>query len=346
MGEIMKDTLILAIESSCDETAAAIIKNGRDIVSNVVLTQIERHKIFGGVVPEIASRLHIESISQTVDKAFSDAGISKNDIDAIAVTAAPGLIGSLLVGVNYAKSLAFLLDKPLVPVHHLRGHVAANYLAHQDLEPPFLCLIASGGHSHIVAVHSYTDFEIIGKTRDDAAGEAFDKAARAMGYSYPGGVAIDKSAALGDKNAYKLPRPHLDTPYDYSFSGLKTAVLNTLNNAAMKGEEINKNDLCASFQYTVCEILTDKLFLAAEDLGYKTIVAAGGVCANSGLRSALDTKAKAHGFSLYYPPISLCGDNAAMIGAQGYYEYISGVRADLSLNAYATMDIANIDWNK
>ena len=342
----MKDTLILAIESSCDETAAAIIKNGREIVSNVVLTQIERHKIFGGVVPEIASRLHIESISQTVDKAFSDAGLDKNDIDAIAVTAAPGLIGSLLVGVNYAKSLAFLLNKPLVPVHHLRGHVAANYLAHKKLEPPFLCLIASGGHSHIVVVHSYTDFEIIGKTRDDAAGETFDKAARAMGYSYPGGVAIDKSAALGNKDAYKLPRPHLDTPYDYSFSGLKTAVLNTLNNAAMKGEEINKDDLCASFQHTICEILTDKLFLAAEDLGYRTIACAGGVCANSGLRRALDEKARARGFSLYYPPISLCGDNAAMIGAQGYYEYIAGVRADLSLNAYATMDISNIDWNK
>lgn len=342
----MNDTLILAIESSCDETAAAIIKNGREIVSNVVLTQIERHRLFGGVVPEIASRMHIESISHTVDKAFEQASLKKDDIDAIAVTAAPGLIGSLLVGVNYAKSLSLLLNKPLVPVHHLRGHVAANYLAHKDLEPPFLCLIASGGHSHIVAVRSYTEFEVIGKTRDDAAGEAFDKAARAMGYPYPGGVQIDKAAALGDKNAFKLPRPQLDTPFDFSFSGLKTAVLNTLNNAKQKGEEINKEDLCASFQHTVCEILTDKLFLAADELGYKKIVAAGGVCANSGLRAALESKAKSHGCSLYYPPISLCGDNAAMIGAQGYYEYLEGIRAPLSLNAYATMDIANLNWNK
>lgn len=342
----MKDTLILAIESSCDETAAAVIKNGREIVSNVVLTQIERHRLFGGVVPEIASRMHIESICHTVDKAFSDAGLKKNDIDAIAVTAAPGLIGSLLVGVNYAKSLSLLLNKPLVPVHHLRGHVAANYLAHKDLEPPFLCLIASGGHSHIVAVRSYTDFEVIGRTRDDAAGEAFDKAARAMGYSYPGGIAIDKAAALGNKNAFKLPRPQLDTPYDYSFSGLKTAVLNILNSANQKGEEICKEDLCASFQHTVCEILCDKLFLAAENFGFKTIVAAGGVCANSGLRAELEKRAKEKGYSLYYPPLSLCGDNAAMIGAQGFFEYIKGVRAPLSLNAYATMDIADLNWEK
>lgn len=346
MGDNMKDTLILAIESSCDETAAAVIKNGREIVSNIVLTQIERHRLFGGVVPEIASRMHIESISHTVDAAFVEAGIEKKDIDAVAVTAAPGLIGSLLVGVNYAKSLALLLDKPLVPVHHLRGHVAANYLVSKDLEPPFLCLIASGGHSHIVVVRSYTEFEVIGKTRDDAAGEAFDKAARAMGYSYPGGIQIDKAAAQGNKNAFKLPRPHLDTPYDYSFSGLKTAVLNLLNSASQKGEEICREDLCASFQHTVCEILCDKLFLAAENLGFKTIVAAGGVCANSGLRAALEEKSKQHSCRLYYPPLSLCGDNAAMIGAQGYYEYLAGVRAPLSLNAYATMDISHLNWEK
>ncbi len=342
----MKDILILAIESSCDETAAAVIKNGREVLSNVVLTQIERHRLFGGVVPEIASRMHIESISHTVSKAVCEAGISEENLDAIAVTAAPGLIGSLLVGVNYAKAMAMRLGLPLIPVHHLRGHVAANYLAHPDLEPPFICLIASGGHSHIVMVNSYTEFEILGKTRDDAAGEAFDKAARAMGLSYPGGVQIDNLAKEGDKNAFKLPRPHLDTPYDFSFSGLKTAVLNTLNTASQKGEELSRADLCASFQHTVCDILTDKLFLAARDMGVKTVVAAGGVCANSSLRQYLEEKAKDGGFALYYPPISLCGDNAAMIGAQGYYEYLAGVTAPLSLNAYATMDISNLNWEK
>ncbi len=340
----MKDVLILAIESSCDETAAAVIKNGRETVSSVVLTQIERHRLFGGVVPEIASRMHIESISHTVKKALDDANIKETELDAIAVTAAPGLIGSLLVGVNYAKAMALRLNIPLVPVHHLRGHIAANYLAHPDLEPPFICLIASGGHSHIVLVKSYTEFEIIGKTRDDAAGEAFDKAARAMGLSYPGGVEIDKRAVLGDKTAYKLPRPQLDTPYDYSFSGIKTSVLNILNSAKQKGEEINIENLCASFQHTVCEILTNKLFAAAKQYGAKTVVAAGGVCANSCLREYLTGKADKGGFKLYFPPISLCGDNAAMIGSQGYYEYIAGVTAPLSLNAYATMDISNLKW--
>lgn len=342
----MKDTILLAIESSCDETAAAVIKNGREIVSNVVLTQIERHRLFGGVVPEIASRMHIESISHTVSRAISEAGLKESDLDAIAVTAAPGLIGSLLVGVNYAKAMALRLNKPLVPVHHLRGHVAANYLAHPDLKPPFICLIASGGHSHIVLVHSYTEFEVIGKTRDDAAGEAFDKAARAMGLPYPGGVEIDKLSREGNVNAYKFPRPHLDTPYDFSFSGLKTAVLNTLNTASQKGEEINKSDVCASFQHTVCEILSDKLFLAAQNYGIKTVVAAGGVCANSALRAALEKKAKDNNMEIYYPPLSLCGDNAAMIGAQGYYEFKAGVTAPLSLNAYATMDISDLKWNK
>ncbi len=342
----MKDTLILAIESSCDETAAAVLKNGREILSNVVLSQIEKHKLFGGVVPEIASRMHIEEIDSTVDKALKEANITMDNIDAVAVTAAPGLIGSLLVGVNYAKSLCFVHNKPLVPVHHLRGHVASNYIAFKDLEPPFICLIASGGHSHIVKVKSYTEFEIIGKTRDDAAGEAFDKVARAMGMSYPGGVSIDKNAKMGDKNAYKLPKPHLDTKYDFSFSGLKTAVLNTLNNASQKGKEVNKNDLCASFQNTVCEILTDKLFLAAEDFNFKKVVVAGGVSANSGLRDMLKNKADKLGFELFFPPLSLCGDNAAMIGSQGYYEYLAGVRAPLSLNAYATMSIENLNWQK
>ena len=342
----MTDTIILSIESSCDETAAAVIKNGREIISNVVLTQIERHKLFGGVVPEIASRMHIESISHTVQKAISEAGINEKDLTAIAVTAAPGLIGSLLVGVNFAKAMAFRLNIPLIPVHHLRGHVAANYLAHPDLEPPFLCLIASGGHSHIVLVKSYTEFEIIGKTRDDAAGEAFDKAARAMGLSYPGGVEIDKRAKEGDKTAYKLPRPKVDTPFDYSFSGIKTAVLNLLNTAKQKGEDVNINDLCASFQFTVCDILTDKFFAAADELKVKTVVAAGGVCANSSLRALLEEKAQKRGLNLYYPPLYLCGDNAAMIGSQGFYEFKSGVTAPLSLNAYATMDISNLNWDK
>jgi len=342
----MKDVILLAIESSCDETAAAVIKNGREIVSNVVLTQIERHRLFGGVVPEIASRMHIESISHTVNRAVAEAGIEESELDAIAVTAAPGLIGSLLVGVNYAKAMAMRINKPLVPVHHLRGHVAANYLAHPELKPPFICLIASGGHSHIVLVHSYTEFEVIGKTRDDAAGEAFDKAARAMGLPYPGGVEIDKLSKDGNINAIKLPRPHLDTPYDFSFSGLKTAVLNTLNTASQKGEEINKADICASFQHTVCEILTDKLFLAAQNYGVKTVVAAGGVCANSTLRAALEKKAADNKMAIYYPPLSLCGDNAAMIGAQGYYEFKAGVTAPLSLNAYATMDISDLKWCK
>ena len=346
MGETMTDTIILSIESSCDETAAAVIKNGREIISNVVLTQIERHKLFGGVVPEIASRMHIESISHTVEKAISEAGIKEKDLTAIAVTAAPGLIGSLLVGVNFAKAMAFRLGLPLIPVHHLRGHIAANYLVHKDLEPPFLCLIASGGHSHIVLVKSYTEFEIIGKTRDDAAGEAFDKAARAMGLSYPGGVEIDKRAKNGNKDTYKLPRPKVDTPYDYSFSGIKTAVLNLLNSAKQKGEEVNIDDLCASFQHTVCDILTDKFFAAADEFKVKTVVAAGGVCANSSLRALLEEKAQKRGLALYYPPLSLCGDNAAMIGAQGFYEFKAGVTAPLSLNAYATMDISKLNWDK
>lgn len=342
----MKDIYILGIESSCDETAASIVKNGSEILSNVVLSQIDRHRAFGGVVPEIASRMHIEGIDCVVNEAIEKSGISKDEITAVAVTAAPGLIGSLLVGVNYAKAFSLANNKPLVPVHHLRGHIAANYLCQNAPKPPFICLIASGGHSHIVIVHSYTEFEIVGRTRDDASGEAFDKAARAMGLSYPGGAEIDKRASLGNKEAFKLPKPHLDTPYDYSFSGLKTAVMNILNQAKMKGEQIEINDLCACFQDTVCTILTDKLFLAAKDKGIKTVVAAGGVCANSGLRKMLEEKAKKGGYTLYYPPISLCGDNAAMIAAQGYHEYLSGARASLSLNAYATMDIANIDFTK
>ena len=274
---------ILAIESSCDETAAAVIRDGREIISSVVATQIEEHKLYGGVVPEIASRRHCESIVAVVDEALQKAGMKAQDVDAIAVSYAPGLIGALLVGVNFAKGLALSLDKPLIPVHHIRGHIAANYLAHPELEPPYLCLVASGSHSHIVKVNDWTEFETIGQTVDDAAGEAFDKAARAMGYPYPGGVHIDKAAQTGGRKKYQLPHPHTANPYDFSFSGLKTAVINLIHNARQKGEEIDVNSLAACFQYTVADILTQKFIAAAKEGGYKTLALAGGVAANSGL---------------------------------------------------------------
>lgn len=331
---------ILAIESSCDETAAAVIRNGREIISSVVATQIEEHKLYGGVVPEIASRLHCESICAVVNEALEKAQLTAAEVDAIAVTYAPGLIGALLVGVNYAKGLAFSLDKPLIPVHHLRGHIAANYLAHPNFEPPYLCLVVSGGNTQIVRVDSYTEFSIIGETIDDAAGEAFDKAARAMGYPYPGGANIDKAAKLGNPSMYKLPKPHTANPYDFSFSGLKTAVINLIHNSEQKGVEIDKNSLCASFEKTVCEILTDKFLAAAREYGFKKLAMAGGVSANSGLREMLCAAAEKQGAELYIPPLSLCGDNAAMIGAQAYYEYKSGRLADESLNAYATRSLS------
>lgn len=330
---------ILAIESSCDETAAAVIRDGREIVSSVVATQIEEHRLYGGVVPEIASRRHCESICAVVQEALDKAGLKAAEIDGIAVTYAPGLIGALLVGVNFAKGLAFSLGKPLIPVHHIRGHIAANYLAHKELEPPYLCLVASGGHSHIVWVKSYTEFETIGRTTDDAAGEAFDKAARAMGFPYPGGVFIDKASKLGDASKYKLPRPKTVNPYDFSFSGLKTAVINLIHNADQKGEEIDVNSLAACFQETVSGILTDKFITAALDRGAKKIALAGGVAANSGLRETLEAAAEKHGMELYMPPLSLCGDNAAMIGCQGYYEFLAGNLAGEDLNAAATLKI-------
>ncbi len=332
--------LILAIESSCDETAAAVISDGREIVSSVVATQIEQHKLYGGVVPEIASRLHCESISAVVSEALEKAELTASEVDAIAVTYAPGLIGALLVGVNYAKGLAFALDKPLIPVHHLRGHIAANYLAYPDFEPPYLCLVVSGGNSQIVRVDDYTSFTMIGATIDDAAGEAFDKAARAMGYPYPGGASIDKAAKRGDPTKYRLPKPHTPNPYDFSFSGLKTAVINLIHNAEQKGEEVDKDSLCASFEKTVCEILTDKFFSAAHKCGIKKLAMAGGVAANSGLREMLTARAGKEGCKLYIPPLSLCGDNAAMIGSQAYYEYEAGNLADESLNAYATRNLS------
>ncbi len=335
---------ILAIESSCDETAAAVVRDGREIVSSVVATQIEEHRLYGGVVPEIASRRHCESIYAVVDEALAKAEMTLGDIDAIGVTYAPGLVGALLVGVNFAKGLAFSANKPLIPVHHIRGHIAANYLAHKDLEPPYMCLVASGGNSLIVKVNGYTDFEIIGQTVDDAAGEAFDKSARAMGFPYPGGAFIDKAAKTGDAAKYKLPKPHTANPFDFSFSGLKTAVINLIHNTEQRGETLDINSLAACFQKTVSEILTDKFVGAARENDCKKIALAGGVAANGGLRAALQTAADKNGMTLFIPPISLCGDNAAMIGSQAFYEYQSGKIAKTDLNAYATMRLDKVIW--
>lgn len=330
---------ILAIESSCDETAAAVLQDGRTVLSSVVLSQINEHKLYGGVVPEIASRRHIEEIGNVVSDALKESGATIEDIDAIAVTAGPGLIGALLVGVNFAKGLSFANNIPLVPVHHIRGHVAANYIAYPELEPPFICLVVSGGHSHIIEVKDYTEYIVLGRTMDDAAGEAFDKVARTIGYPYPGGVYIDKAAQKGDETKYKLPVPKVEGEYNFSFSGLKTAVINLVHNLEQKGEEYKPEDVAACFQETVTEILTDKLIKAANDKGYKKIACAGGVAANSGLRARLEQAAKKNNMELFIPPLSLCGDNAAMIGAQGYYEARAGVFAKTDLNAYATLDI-------
>ena len=331
---------ILAIESSCDETAAAVVRDGREVLSSKIYSQIQEHRLYGGVVPEIASRRHVEQIVPITLAALEDAKTSLNEIDAVAVTYAPGLIGALLVGVNFAKGLCLSSGKPLIPVHHLRGHIAANYIAHPTLEPPFLCLVVSGGHSHIIAVESYTRFRVIGKTRDDAAGEAFDKVARLLGLPYPGGVELDKLALEGNPARYKLPRPKVESsPYDFSFSGLKTAAINLLHNAEQKGEEIYKADLAAAFVHTVSEILCERFLAVAANLGCKTLVCAGGVSANSRLRQQLSALAGERGCTLFMPPLSLCGDNAAMIGAQAYYEYLAGNTAGLDLNAYAGMPI-------
>ena len=331
---------ILAIESSCDETAAAIIEDGRKILSSVINTQVEEHGLYGGVVPEIASRRHTENIVAVAKKALADADMALEDVDYIGVTAAPGLIGALLVGVNFAKGLSLATGKKLIPVHHLKGHIAANYLAHPELKPPFLCLVVSGGHSHIVEVSDYTKFKILGKTRDDAAGEAFDKAARAMGLPYPGGVHLDRVSKEGNPKAFNLPKPRVEgSPLDMSFSGLKTAVVNILHNAEQRGEKINIPDLCASYQDVICHALVDRVMLAAKEGGYKTIVAAGGVSANSGLRALLERECKRRHLELFVPPLELCGDNAAMIGSQAYYEALAGNFADLSLNARPTMPI-------
>jgi N6-L-threonylcarbamoyladenine synthase len=331
---------ILAIETSCDETAAAVVEDGREILSSVVSSQIDIHKIYGGVVPEIASRKHIEVIVDVTENALENASLDLNRIDAIAVTYAPGLIGSLLVGVNFAKGLSYAKGLPLVPVHHLRSHIASNYPAHKDLSPPFICLIVSGGHSHIVEVIDYTDIRIVGKTHDDAAGEVFDKAARAMGLPYPGGVHLDKMSQTGKESAFTLPRPHIkDCKYDFSFSGLKTAIINIIHNLDQKNLPLSIEDLCASFQNAVVDCLVTNFIAAATDLKYKKLVIAGGVSANSCLRKRLKQECANKNFELYMPPLSLCGDNAAMVGSQGYYEYLSGNIASLDLNAYPTRDI-------
>lgn len=331
---------ILALESSCDETAAAVVEDGRRVLSSVIASQVEEHKLYGGVVPEIASRRHSEAMIPVTQKALDDAGLTLPEIDAIAVTYAPGLIGALLVGVNFAKGLSLSARKPLIPVHHLRSHIAANYITFPELEPPFLCLVVSGGHTHIVDVRGYTDLRVIGRTRDDAAGEAFDKAARAMGIPYPGGVEMDKIAEGGNPEAFRLPHPKVDgAPYDFSFSGLKTAVINLIHNAKQKGETLPVPDLAASFRKAVVDCLAQNFVKAARELGANKLVIAGGVSANSLLRRRLQEECRQRGWTFYRPELRLCGDNAAMVGAQGYYEFLAGHTAGLDLNACAEMPI-------
>ena len=331
---------ILAIESSCDDTAAAVVSDGRRILSSVVASQVSEHILYGGVVPEIASRRHVESICGVVREAMTQSGCGFADLDAVAVTYAPGLIGALLVGVNYAKGLALSTDLPLIPVHHLRSHIAANYLAHPDLQPPFLALVVSGGHSHIVQVDDYTVFRVIGRTRDDAAGECMDKAARAIGLPYPGGMNLDKASQHGNAKAYRFPRPSVTgSAYDFSFSGLKTSAVNLLHNAAQKGEHVPVEDFGASYIAAVVRSLIENTEKAICDFGVQKLVLAGGVSANSVLRRECEALCRKHHVQLFLPPLHLCGDNAAMVGAQGYYEYCSGKRADASLNARATMGI-------
>lgn len=334
------DKLILGIESSCDETAASVVRGGREILSNVINTQIDFHKKYGGVVPEIASRKHIESIDAVVEEAVKTAGVEFSDLDAIAVTYGPGLVGALLVGVSFAKGLAYALKKPLVPVHHIKGHITANFLAHPDLKPPFICLVASGGHSHIVKVSGYTDFEILGRTRDDAAGEAFDKIARVIGLGYPGGPLIDKLAKEGNKNAFKFPRVRMDkTSLDFSFSGVKTAVINCLHKLDQQGIEYNKADVAASFQDAVTDVLCEHTIEAAKQNNMNTIALAGGVASNSDLRAKMKSMAEKSGISVLFPPPILCTDNGAMIASAGYYAYLNGDIADLDLNATPSLSL-------
>ncbi len=336
----MSDVKILGIESSCDETAAAVVVNGREVLSNVIYSQVPTHTLYGGVVPEIASRQHVEKINQVIRKALSDADTRLEDLDAIAVTYGPGLVGPLLVGVGAAKAIAYAKNIPLVGVNHIEGHISANYVDNKELEPPFMCLVASGGHSHIVMVKDYGEYEIVGRTHDDAAGEAFDKVARAIGLGYPGGPKVDKIAREGNPHAIEFPRAVVDgCPYDFSFSGLKSAVLNYLNGAEMKHEEINKADVAASFQQAVIDVLTDHTIKAAKDHGLKQVALAGGVAANSGLRESLRAAAEANGMKYYNPSMILCTDNGAMIGSAGYFEYMKGVRSDITLNANPNLKI-------
>ena len=331
---------ILAFESTCDETAVALVEDGRKILTDQIFSQAQLHAVYGGVVPEIASRCHVESISILTQRAIDAAGISRKDIDAVAVSYAPGLIGAVLVGVNFAKACALALGVPLIPVHHIRGHIAANYLAYPELEPPFLCLAISGGNTMLVDVRDYTDMEIIGSTRDDAAGECFDKTARVLGLPYPGGKPIDDLSQGGDDKRYHFPVSHVEgNPYDMSFSGLKTASLNLIHHAQQIGEELDVNSLCAAFSAAVSQTLVPRVIQALKETGYRKLAVAGGVAANSRIRRDLQTAAQDLGAELYMPPLSLCGDNAAMIGAQGYYEYQAGHVADMGLNAYATKTI-------
>ncbi|MGM9627740.1 MAG: tRNA (adenosine(37)-N6)-threonylcarbamoyltransferase complex transferase subunit TsaD [Faecousia sp.] len=331
---------ILAIESSCDETAVAIVRDGREVLCDCIASQVDLHRIYGGVVPEIASRKHIEAIYGLADQALQQAKLTRSDIDAVAVTYAPGLIGAVLVGVNFAKAAALAMQKPLIPVHHIRGHIAANYLAYPELEPPFLCLVVSGGHTMIVEVKDYTDMNILGTTLDDAAGESFDKVARVLGMPYPGGAALDKAAKLGDETKYTLPRSKPgENPYNMSFSGLKTAALNLIHHAEQVGEELDIPSLCAAFSAAVSDTLVPRVVLALQQTGYRKIAVAGGVAANSRIRADILAAAKELGAEVYMPPLSLCGDNGAMIGAQAFYEYQAGNIADMGLNAYATKSI-------
>lgn len=331
---------ILAFESSCDETAAAVVRDGRTVLADAIASQVEMHTIYGGVVPEIASRKHVEAIAGLTDQALAQAGLTKRDVDAVAVTYGPGLIGALLVGVNFAKALAYGLGVPLVPVHHVRGHIAANYITHPDLEPPFVCLCVSGGTTLIVDVRGYTEMEILGATRDDAAGECFDKVARVLGIGYPGGAPMDRLSQGGDDRRYAFPQVHVhDAPLDMSFSGLKTAVINLIHNAQQKGEKLDLPGLAASFSAAVSEMLVPRVMAAARSRDYGKVAVAGGVAANSRIRADLEAACARSGDRLYLPRLSLCGDNGAMIGCQGYYEYLAGRRAGMDLNAYANRDI-------
>ena len=335
-----KEIKILAIESSCDETAAAVVVNGRDVRSNIISSQIALHTLYGGIVPEIASRKHVENINYVIQEALDTAQMTLDDMDAIAVTYGPGLVGALLVGVAEAKAISYAKHLPLIGVHHIEGHISANYIENKDLEPPYICLVVSGGHSHLVKVLDYGEYQVLGRTRDDAAGEAFDKVARAIGLGYPGGPKIDKAAKEGNPQAISFPRASIaDHPYDFSFSGLKSAVLNYLNQCEMKGESYNQADVAASFQQAVVDVLTDHAMMAMQESGMKKLAIAGGVASNTALRKAMQEKCAANGITFYSPSPILCTDNAAMIGAAGYYEYLKGVRSGLDLNAVPNLKL-------